>query len=90
LHLTGFFDIVVAKEHVTRHKPDPECYLLALERLSLPASEVLVLEDSNSGLLAAHHAHCDSVAFRHEFNQSHDFGLAIREISDFRELLETV
>ena len=87
LELTHFFDIVICKEQVTRHKPDPEAYLLALEMLSLSGTDVLVFEDSNSGLIAAQKANCDSVAFRHDFNINHDFSLAVQEISDFSEFL---
>jgi HAD superfamily hydrolase (TIGR01509 family) len=87
LELSDFFDIVISKEQVTKLKPDPEAYLLALEKLSLPSSEVLIFEDSNSGLIAAKNANCDSVAFKHEFNANHDLRLAIQIISDYNEFL---
>lgn len=87
LNLSDYFDVVVTNEHVTHYKPDPEAYLLALKKLSLSASEVLVFEDSKSGLLAASSAKCDSIAFRHEFNRNNDFSLAIRIISDYKELI---
>jgi HAD superfamily hydrolase (TIGR01509 family) len=47
------FDLIVAKEDVTRRTPDPEAYRLALEKLRLPPQSVLVLEDSPSGIAAA-------------------------------------
>lgn len=87
LELSDFFEFVITKEQVTRHKPDPEAYLLALKMLSLPSSEVLIFEDSNAGLKAARNANCDSVAFKHEFNSNHDLSLAIQIISDFNEFL---
>lgn len=83
LDIKKFFDIVIASEHVSKHKPDPEAYLLALRKLGLPGSEVLIFEDSESGLIAAKRAGCDSVAFKHEFNSGHDFGLALAVITDF-------
>lgn len=51
-------EVLVCGEHVRKHKPDPEPYHLALERLNaagraLSAGEVLVLEDSRSGIAAA-------------------------------------
>ncbi len=85
LELSDYFDIVITGEHVKKHKPDPESYLLALEQLSLPGSEVLVFEDSNAGLIAANKAHCDAIAFRHEFNSNNDLSLAIQIISNFSE-----
>ena len=87
LNLSGFFDIVITNEQVTKHKPDPEAYLLALKMLSLPGSDVLVFEDSNAGLIAARKANCDSVAFQHEFNVNNDFSLAIQVISEFNQFL---
>ncbi len=87
LKLSGFFELVITKEDVTRHKPDPEAYLLALEKLSLSGSEVLIFEDSEPGLIAARKANCDSIAFQHEFNSNHDLSLALRTISDFKEIL---
>lgn len=87
LELSEFFDLVISKEQVTKLKPDPEAYLLALEKLSLPSAEVLIFEDSNSGLIAAKNAYCDSVAFKHGFNENHDLSSAIQIISDFNEFV---
>ena len=86
LELSDFFEIVITKEDVTKHKPNPEAYLLALEKLSLSGSEVLIFEDSEPGLIAARRANCDSVAFQHEFNSKHNLSLSIRTISDFNEI----
>ena len=47
------FDLVLAGDVVARKKPAPDIYLLALERLGVPAAETLVIEDSRNGLLAA-------------------------------------
>ena len=85
LNISNFFDVIVTGEDITHHKPNPEAYLLAMEKLSLGNSEVLVFEDSNAGLIAAQKAMCDAVAFRHEFNTNNDLSLAIKVISDFNE-----
>lgn len=53
LGLTPFFEVVVTRGDVTRVKPDPEIYQLALERLGVPADEVFALEDSLHGCEAA-------------------------------------
>jgi HAD superfamily hydrolase (TIGR01509 family) len=47
------FDVVLAGDVVEKKKPAPDIYLLALERLGLPATDVLVIEDSRNGILAA-------------------------------------
>ncbi len=54
------FDVLVAAEDVTRGKPDPEGFRLALERLNrlgpVHPAECLVIEDSLAGVEAAKRA----------------------------------
>ena len=49
----GRFDLVLAGDVVPRKKPDPAIYQLACQRLGVQPAEVLVVEDSRNGLLAA-------------------------------------
>ncbi len=86
LNLSDYFDVIVCKEDVTRHKPHPDSYLKAITELGLKPEEILIFEDSNAGLMAANNAHCDVIAFRHEFNINHDFKAALKTITDFRDI----
>jgi beta-phosphoglucomutase len=56
------FDVIVSAEDVARGKPDPEGYLLALQRLRLPAADAVALEDSPPGIAAAKAAGLSCVA----------------------------
>jgi HAD superfamily hydrolase (TIGR01509 family) len=47
------FDVFLAGDCVPKKKPAPDIYTLALEKLGVDAAEVLVVEDSRNGLLAA-------------------------------------
>jgi len=47
------FDVIAAGDQVRRKKPAPDVYLLALERLGLPANECIAFEDSEAGLQSA-------------------------------------
>jgi HAD superfamily hydrolase (TIGR01509 family) len=47
------FDIVLAGDVVQKKKPDPEIYNLALSKMGLKPDEVMVVEDSKNGVLAA-------------------------------------
>ncbi len=47
------FELLLAGDVVPKKKPDPAIYLLAIERLAVPPADVLVVEDSRNGLLAA-------------------------------------
>jgi beta-phosphoglucomutase-like phosphatase (HAD superfamily) len=54
--LTGLFDVVVTGDDVVSHKPDPEAYHLATERLKLSAMECIAFEDSDIGIASAFEA----------------------------------
>ena len=46
-------DVVVTSDDTKRSKPDPEPYLLTIERLGVAASATLVIEDSPNGIRSA-------------------------------------
>jgi HAD superfamily hydrolase (TIGR01509 family) len=51
--LPPFFDFILTREDYVLSKPDPEPYLLAMEKSGCPPEECLVVEDSERGLQAA-------------------------------------
>ncbi len=53
LGLSGWFDAVADGTQIKRSKPDPEVFLLAAEKLGLPAADCLVVEDAQAGIQAA-------------------------------------
>jgi len=63
--LADSFEFVIAKEDVRNPKPDPEGYRMAVDRLGLPLSEVIALEDSPTGLEAARSAGLKTIAIGH-------------------------
>jgi HAD superfamily hydrolase (TIGR01509 family) len=46
-------DIIISNEDVIKNKPDPDCYNLAIKKLNILSSEILCVEDSEKGILAA-------------------------------------
>lgn len=50
------FDTLVFGDDVSNGKPEPDIFLLAAKRLGIPAEKCMVLEDSESGIQAAHNA----------------------------------
>ncbi|MGW3612379.1 HAD family hydrolase [Micromonospora sp. NPDC005163] len=60
--LLARFEVVATGEEVPAHKPDPAVYLLALDRLGLPADEAVAFEDTAHGVAAAHAAGLRCVA----------------------------
>ncbi len=75
------FDLVLAGDVVPRKKPAPDIYLLARERLGVPASEVLVIEDSRNGLLAAVGAGLRCLVTVNGYTRGEDFSEAVLVVS---------
>jgi HAD superfamily hydrolase (TIGR01509 family) len=50
------FDAVATGDEVARGKPSPDLFLLAAQRLGMDPCSCLVLEDAESGVIAAHQA----------------------------------
>jgi HAD superfamily hydrolase (TIGR01509 family) len=66
----GVLDLVrfiVAADHTTACKPDPQGYLLAMEKLAHEAPRAVVIEDSTAGVEAAKRARLRCVAVTHSY-----------------------
>jgi HAD superfamily hydrolase (TIGR01509 family) len=66
------FEFVLAGDIVSKKKPDPEIYLLALERTGLKPEECIVIEDSRNGVLAAKDAGMWIVATTNIYTENED------------------
>jgi HAD superfamily hydrolase (TIGR01509 family) len=54
--VTDFFDDIVCGDEISRSKPDPEIFLTAALKLGASPERCMVLEDSESGIMAASRA----------------------------------
>ena len=79
------FDAIVTSDDVERPKPAPDLYLLACERLGVPPSDALALEDSASGIAAAKAAGLTCIAVP-QFAET-DVSEADRVIDSLEDLL---
>ena len=70
------FAFILSAEDVTHGKPDPEIYQLAAKRFGVSAREMLVLEDSQTGLTAAIGSGACAVAVPGTHSKRHDFSQA--------------
>lgn len=67
------FDVIAAGDEVAAKKPAPDVYLLALERLGLPAGAALAFEDSRNGVLSARAAGLRVVVTPSAYTAGEDF-----------------
>jgi len=87
LKSSGFadaFETIIAADDVSAGKPDPEGYLLALNRLnesggqSIAADDCVVIEDSHWGLESARGAGMHTIAITNTYSES--------ELADYAEI----
>jgi beta-phosphoglucomutase len=67
LRLTGierFFDAIIGMEETQRGKPDPQVFQVAAEKLGVPPSSCVVLEDAVAGVQAARAGGMKCIAVR--------------------------
>ena len=85
--------LVFAGDVVPVKKPDPAIYELAVSQLELPRAEVVVIEDSRNGLLAASRAGLTCLVTVSEYSAGEDFGeapLVVSSLGDPGEPLTVV
>lgn len=70
------FEFVLAGDVVGKKKPDPEIYLLALERTGFKPEECVVIEDSRNGVLSAKKAGMHIVATTNIYTENEDLSEA--------------
>ncbi|HEV8410130.1 MAG TPA: HAD-IA family hydrolase [Gemmatimonadaceae bacterium] len=64
IELTGlaqYLPVVIGADSVTKHKPEPEPVLLALERLGVQADEALMMGDSPHDISSGNAAHVQTI-----------------------------
>jgi len=66
------FEIVLAGDVVSKKKPDPEIYNLALSKIGLKPDECVVVEDSKNGVLAAKAANMNVVVTTNYYTEKED------------------
>lgn len=48
-----FFDLIITQDNVTKMKPDPECYVKAMDHFGISPVNTVIFEDSDVGIRAA-------------------------------------
>lgn len=64
LGIRKFFDVIVDGTMFHNPKPDPECFMLCARLLKVNPVDALVIEDADSGILAANDGGFNSVSIR--------------------------
>lgn len=95
LAIRHYFSHLCTSDDVQRVKPEPDLFLLALERGNISANEAIIFEDSSNGIVAAYRAGIFRVAVPNPMTKNLDFSkanLILNQIDDIplAELLTKV
>src|SRR6188472_2958259 len=79
LELTALFEVTVSSEEVARGKPAPDVYLEAARRLGVDPARCAAVEDSATGIRAAHLAGMRVIAYPNRHYPPADDALALAD-----------
>jgi len=89
-----FFSLTVAREDYRGAKPEPDAFLVAAEKLGLPPTQCVVIEDTYKGVMAAFHAGMACIAVPNEYTRHNDFSYASLVLHSLRgltpEIIESI
>lgn len=81
------FDFIITGEDTQKHKPDPEPYLLAEQKLQLGKRHAIVIEDSPNGIISATGAGFKAVGITTSFTKEELLNSGAEYVvNSFREL----
>jgi beta-phosphoglucomutase family hydrolase len=86
LGLEKAFDAIVSGYDVKNGKPHPDIYLEAAKKLNTNPDNCLVLEDAESGILAAHAAGMKIIAVPNTYTKSHNFSKADTVVNSLKDV----
>ena len=86
LKIAHYFEVIVSGLDVARVKPAPDIFLKAAGSLGVAASQCLVLEDAEKGVVAAHLAGMRSIAVPNRLTRHHDFSKATMVCASLTEV----
>jgi HAD superfamily hydrolase (TIGR01509 family) len=88
LKLLEYFEFVITSEDVNHTKPDPEPYLMALEKSGCTPADCLVVEDAERGLHSATAAGIDCIVIPNGFTMQGDFSSAYRILDNISGVID--
>jgi HAD superfamily hydrolase (TIGR01509 family) len=71
-----YFDVITTGEDVTKSKPDPAVYLLAMKNLGVKPDECVAIEDTENGIRSAIAAGLICCAVKNDYSAGHDLSIA--------------
>ncbi|MFW5787067.1 MAG: HAD family hydrolase [Bacillota bacterium] len=89
-NLGKYFSVIESGENVKNGKPEPDIFLKTASLLNINKNNIIIIEDSHNGVLAANKAGIKCVGFKNENSGNQDLSKAdfiIDNFDQFRNIL---
>ena len=86
--LEGCFKYILTGDDHSKHKPDPEGFLMAADALRIEPSSCLVIEDAQKGIISANRAGMKSIAIPNKYTKTNDFSTATKVLGSISEITD--
>lgn len=88
LQVRPYFNLILSLDDISKKKPDPEIYILAMKKLGVTPNKTIVVEDSEAGILAGKAAGATVIALRHPYTPKAHLKQASHIIGDLKEIFK--
>lgn len=85
--LLKYFDFILTGDDYTKYKPNPEPYLMAVDRSGFKKEECLAIEDSERGLTSAKAAGIHCYIIPTELTQNGNFSRADKVLTNIKDII---
>ena len=89
--ISRYFDTIITSDEISKGKPDPEIYHLALKNLNAQSHLTIAFEDTYAGVLASSNAGLYTIAVEDNFSKKYKSDIekvCNRYIESFQEILK--
>lgn len=90
LGIGKFFDVVISGSDISKGKPDPECYIKAIEKLKVKPSKCYVIEDSQHGIEAGKRAGAKCIGVLTTHKDLYETDIKVENFQELKSILEEV
>jgi HAD superfamily hydrolase (TIGR01509 family) len=88
--LLKYFNFVLTGDDYTKYKPNPDPYLLAINKSGFKKEECIAIEDSERGLRSAKSAGISCIVVPTELTKTGNFSQADKILGNIKEILEVL
>lgn len=86
LGVKKYFEVIVGPNPQIKPKPAPDIFLQAAKELNITPNECLILEDSETGIIAGKAAGMKVIAVPNQYTKTHDFSKADKVVESLEEI----